>query len=86
MLAPLIAKMLIASLLFLLAGWLSDIVHAHTEKRPNYLDLEGTIGWDEMSRPRKSLPRHDPDATRRARPVRRHRPLGRLPWHRVSFR
>ena len=77
MLAPLIIDLLIASLLFLLVGWISDILHASTHERPNYLDSEGTIGWDQMSRPRKPLPYDDPDATWRARPVRRHQPLGR---------
>ena len=56
MLAPLIIELLIASLLLLLAGWISDILHASTHERPNYLNSTGAIGWDQISRPRKPLP------------------------------
>lgn len=72
MLAPLIIDSLIASLLLLLVGGISDILRASTHDGPNYLNSAGPIGWDQMLRPRKPLPHDDPDATWRARPVWRH--------------
>jgi hypothetical protein len=74
MLAPLIVELLIASLLFLLVGWISDILHASTHDDLSCLNSAGTIGWDQMRRLRKPLPYDNPDATWRARPVGRHRP------------
>ncbi|HKI18928.1 MAG TPA: hypothetical protein VKA15_13665 [Isosphaeraceae bacterium] len=79
MLAPLIIELLIVSLLFLLIGWFSDILHASTHDGPSYLNAQGTIGWNQIGRPRKPLPSDNPDATRRARPGWRHRPLRRSP-------
>jgi hypothetical protein len=50
MLAMLIIDSLIASLLLLLAGWISDTLHSSSHDRPRHLNPVGTIGWDQASR------------------------------------
>jgi len=51
MLAPLIIELLIASLLFLLGGWIIDTVHASTHVGPVYLHF---VGWLPPSEKRPS--------------------------------
>ena len=87
MLAPLVIELLVVSLLLLLTAWIRDTVHASTHERANCLHCDGTLGWGHIKRPRKTPPLDDdPRATRRARRVRRHRPLGRTPQHALSIR
>jgi len=85
MLAPLIIESLLASLLLLFVGWIIDLVHASTHGGPSSLNLERAIGWHPISRSAKPLPSEEPDARWRARPVGRHRPLGRRLWHPLSI-
>jgi hypothetical protein len=44
MLAPLIINLLIVSLLLLLIGWMSDILHASAHDGPTYVNEWGSIG------------------------------------------
>jgi hypothetical protein len=74
MLATLIIELLIASALFLLVGWIHDVIRSGTHELSNCLNSEGTIGWEQMRRPRKPLMYDDAHATRTARTIRRHRP------------
>src|SRR5262249_1271853 len=85
MLAPLIIDLLIASLLFLLAGWVSDALRASAHDGQSCLDSERPTGRTPMSRPRRPRPCDDGDGTWGARPVRRRQPPGRLPSYPLSI-
>jgi hypothetical protein len=79
MLASLVIDLLIASLLFLLFGWIGDVLQASTSDGRICLDFDGPTTWNRINRPRRPLPYDDPGATGRPRPVRRHQLPGRLP-------
>ena len=51
MLAPLIIELLIASLLFLLIGWLSDTLHASTHRSPRLRNFAGPIDSHQIAPP-----------------------------------
>jgi hypothetical protein len=84
MLAPMIFELLIVSMLFLLVGWATDAVRASWHGSPSYLNSEGTIGWQQMSRPRNPLRHDNPEVTRRAQTVLPRRDTERLPLHALS--
>ena len=54
MLAPLIVDPLIASLILLAVGWVSDILHASKHGHQSCLNATGPIGWNQISCPRTS--------------------------------
>jgi hypothetical protein len=73
MLAPMIFELLIASLLFLLAGWATDTLRANWHDGSSCVNCEGTIGWERVKRPRNPLRDGDPKAMQQTRLGWRHR-------------
>jgi hypothetical protein len=85
MLAPMIANVLVFSLLLLALAWVTDVLRARSHNGQRSLNCDGTVGCNLTSHPRTSLLLDHPDATQIARQVRPTRRFRRLPSHKLSI-